>query len=126
MTSARGVGVVRRVARLWSLVSLFILVLFGVGSAVGDFPRFTPRDAIGFLFFPVGVIAGLALAWRRELAGGLVVVGSLAAFYVQNALLRGRWPAGPWFLLLATPGFLFLGAWWLDRRRRPPNGGAVP
>lgn len=124
MTSPKVVRIVRRLARLWSLVSLFILVVFGVGSAVGDFPRFALRDAIGFLFFPIGIIIGLALAWRRELAGGLVTVISLAAFYVQNAVLRARWPAGPWFLLLAAPGFLFLWAWWLDRRRRPPAGSA--
>lgn len=118
MISTRGANLVRWVARLWSLVSLAILLVFGVGSAAADFPRFTLRDAIGFLFFPIGVIVGLALAWRRERTGGLVVVVSLAAFYVQNALLRDRWPAGPWFLLLAAPGFLFLLAGWLERKGR--------
>lgn len=118
MTSSKTVRIIRLLARLWSIISLVVLLAFGIGEAASDIARFTLRDAIGFLFFPVGVMVGLALAWRWELAGGLLTVGSLAAFYVQNALLRDRWPAGPWFLLLAAPGFLFLFAWWLGRHGR--------
>ncbi|MCX7707511.1 MAG: hypothetical protein N2204_05850 [Anaerolineae bacterium] len=122
MKSAKAVHIVRWVARLWSVISLVVLLAFGIGEAAGDIARLALRDALGFLFFPIGVIIGLALAWRREQAGGLLTVGCLAGFYVQNTILRDRWPAGPWFLLLAAPGFLFLLAWALDRRQLPSQG----
>lgn len=69
--------------------------MFGVGSAAADFPRFTLRDAIGFLFFPVGVIVGLALAWRRELAGRAVATSprlprrGIAGFVIVASLSTG-------------------------------------
>ena len=62
----------------------------------------TAREAIGFLLFPVGVIAGFAVAWRRELAGGLVTVGSLSLFYLWEFARDGQLPAGSYFLLFVT------------------------
>jgi len=56
------------------------------------------------------VIAGFAIAWRRELAGGLVTVGSLALFYLWLFVRDGRWPAGGYFLLFAAPGFLHVAS----------------
>lgn len=95
-------------ARLLSIASLgfILLFMFGEGSAwlsVGA------KDIIGLVFFPFGLMLGLILGWRRELSGGVIAVGSIALFYliyglaINQAIFRG-W----WFVVLSTPGALFL------------------
>jgi hypothetical protein len=50
-------------------------------------------------------VAGFAVAWWRELAGGLITVASLALFGVYLFLGSGRLPS-VYFFLFAVPGFL--------------------
>lgn len=101
----RTVTVVRWIARIWGAASILILLAFAFGG--GEHLRFTASEAVAFLFFPIGVIAGLAVAWWRELAGGLITVASLAAFYLYALAINDRW-VGPYFLLFAAPGFIHL------------------
>ena len=96
----------RRIARLWALLSLLLLLVFLVGE--GGPPPSRLRDWLGLLFFPVGVAAGLLLTWWRERLGGAVAMASLVAFYVVLYLFDGRFPRGPYFFLVAAPGLLFL------------------
>lgn len=100
-------------ARIWCLASLALLALFITGESFDTVP--VMREIIGFLFFPVGIGIGLILGWKNELVGGLVSVASLVLFYVWNYTVAGYFPAGPWFLLLVAPGFLFLIAGLLNR-----------
>jgi hypothetical protein len=113
-------AVLRWVARAWGAASTLLLLAFAFGGR--EHVRFTAGEAIAFLLFPVGVIAGFAIAWWRELAGGLVTVVSLALFYVLLFARAGAWPSGPYFLLFAAPGFLHLaGSLIAARRGTPPN-----
>lgn len=104
------VKAVRLIARILSVLSIGMILLIFMGEVV--FPHseavFGVREIIALSFFPFGVIAGLILAWRRELLGGLVSIGSMAAFYLTLYLFDGRFPRGPFFLLLASPGILFM------------------
>jgi hypothetical protein len=100
--------VLRWIARSWGVASTLLLLAFAFGG--GENLRFKAAEAVAFLFFPVGVIAGFGVAWRRELAGGMVTVVSLAVFYLYMFCLRGRWPAGPYFLLFAAPGILHVAS----------------
>lgn len=102
----RAESVLRWTARAWGLASGLLLFAFAFGGR--EHVRFTAGEAVGFLFFPVGVVAGFAIAWRRELAGGLVTVGSLALFYLWVFVRAGRLGIGPYFLLFAVPGFLHI------------------
>ncbi len=104
----------RWVARLWAVLSLLFLLAFVVGEGIG-FQRI--RDLAAFLFFPLGVGAGLVVAWWRERIGGAIAVCSLVAFYLTLCLFDGRFPRGPYFFLVAAPGLLFL---WLGREETPP------
>jgi hypothetical protein len=112
-------SVLRWTARAWGIASALLLCAFGGREHL----RFTPAEAVVFLLFPGGVVAGFAVAWWGELAGGLVTVGSLALFYLVLFARNGRVPATPYFLLFAAPGFLHVvGALIAARRRR---GGAA-
>ena len=80
--------------------------------------RPTASEAVGLLLFPIGVVLGFGIAWWHEGVGGLVTVGSLALFYLWMFARDGRLPAGPYFLLLAVPGFLHTANAFLDRSRK--------
>jgi hypothetical protein len=101
-------AVLRWTARAWGMASALLLLAFAFGGR--EHLRLTAGETVGFLLFPVGVIAGFAVAWRRELAGGLITVGSLALFYLLLFARDGQLPAGPYFLLFAAPGFLHIAS----------------
>ena len=107
-------------ARATSVVSTGLLLLFFVGEGF-DPSGVTPRQWAGLLFFPLGVVAGMILAWWREGVGGVVTVGSLLAFYAWH-VLAGDWvPRGSAFIAFALPGFLFLLHALLSRRTNEPG-----
>lgn len=104
--------VVHWIARIWALGSAALLVPFAFSGGVP-----TAFEAAMLLFFPVGMLLGFAIAWRREALGGAVSVIGLAAMYALMHFRDGRWPTGPYFVLFAAPGFLFLLSAWLSSRR---------
>jgi hypothetical protein len=96
------------IARAWGVASSLLLLAFAFGGR--EHLRLTTVEAVGFLFFPVGVIVGFTLAWWRELTGGLVTVASLTFFYLWLFARDGRLSAGPYFILFAAPGFLHIAS----------------
>jgi hypothetical protein len=117
--------VLRWVARAWGVASALLLLAFAFGGR--EHFRPTAGEAVALLLFPGGVVAGFLLAWRREVAGGLVTVGSLALFHLYEFAASGRWWLGPYFLLFAAPGFLHIAAALLGARRgrRPAAAGVA-
>jgi hypothetical protein len=108
----------RWAARAGSIVSIGILLLFIIGEGF-DPTRIAPKEWLGLLFFPLGVVAGMIVAWWREGLGGAITGASLLAFYlVYGLLLSGRFPSGGAFIVFAAPGFLFLTHWLLTRGAR--------
>lgn len=93
------------VARAWGVASALLLFLFAFGGR--EHLRFTAGEAMAFLLFPVGVIAGFVISWWRELTGGLVTVGCFLVFCLFLHAWSGRWP-GIYFFLFTAPGFLHL------------------
>ncbi len=88
------------------MVAFLIMVMFG--AITGDpnkagAPLFADmRQALLFLAFPIITIIGLALAWRFELLGGLITLGSLMAV----VLMQPDW-LQPFVLVPALPGVLY-------------------
>jgi hypothetical protein len=103
------VVVIRWIARMWGSAIVALVVLFAVMHAVSpDAPPPTTSEWVGLAFFPMGVCAGLVLAWRWEGLGGGISVGSYAAFYAWMFVSGGGFPSGPYFSLAAVPGALFV------------------
>jgi hypothetical protein len=96
-----------------------MILLFAFGEGL-NFSRFTARDLALFVFFPIGICLGMVVAWRWEGLGGGITVGSLAAFYLLYHLISSWFPPGPYFVIFAAPGFLFLLCWLLTRSTRSP------
>ena len=96
------------IARITSLASLGVLLLFLIGESSGRPPHLTPAELFGLLFFPLGISLGMIVGWWRERLGGWIAIASLFGFYVLfQRLMIGRWPRGPWFFIFAAPGILF-------------------
>ena len=101
----------RFIARIGSIASIGLLAAFAFGGE--GYPRFS--ELAPLLFFPIGVGIGMIYAWRDETIGGSITVASLAGFYAWMMARDGQFPRGPYFLLFALPGLLFLFLGLFDR-----------
>jgi hypothetical protein len=105
-------------ARILGGALLAFLLFMLVGALTGD-PSDADglnfrhaSDAIAFTLFPVCTIIGLALAYRWSLFGGLVAVLSMVLLVILRPdLLQFT------FLVMVTPGLLFVAHGLLDRAR---------
>ena len=105
-------AVIEVLARVGSIVSITLLILLFMGE--GFHPsEISPNEWAGLLFFPVGVMIGMIVAWWKEGPGSVVTLLSLLAFYlVYGYLLRNH--IGGWaFIAFSSPGLLFLLHWLL-------------
>jgi hypothetical protein len=109
------VTVLRWAARLASLASLGFVLLLAIGEGFNPL-KMTARDLALGVFFPFGIFAGMMLAWWRESWGGCITVASVFAFYVVHFAISGTLPRGPWLVIVASPGALFLLSRLLARR----------
>lgn len=96
----------------------FLLMLF---AGEGLHPsQISTNEWVGLLFFPIGIVIGMAIAWWKEGPGSMITVGSLLGFYVVWGYFMRNHIGGWWFIVLASPGFMFLLHWLLrgfDRKR---------
>jgi len=105
-------------ARLLSIASTALLLLFVFGEKF-EVSKVTGRQWLAFVFFPLGIVVGFAVAWWKEgLGGGITLVSLLIFYLVFVLLLGGNIARGAWFLVFALPGFLFLAAYAVTRARR--------
>lgn len=107
-------GLIRWAARVLSIVSTTMLLLFLFGEKF-DVSKVTASEWLGLAFFPFGVIVGFAVAWWKEgLGGGITVASMLALYLIYGWLVTGRTNLGWWFLVFAFPGLLFLASYVLS------------
>ena len=102
------------IARGASIASITLLVMIFLAEAFHP-SQISPQEWVGLIFFPIGVIAGMIIAWRKEALGGFVTVASLLGFYLVYGYLLRNHIGGWFFLIFAAPGFLFLFHWLLYR-----------
>jgi hypothetical protein len=105
---------IRWAARVWSIATIGLVLLLLAGEPFNP----TPAEWLGLLFFPVGICAGMIVAWWREGLGGSITVGSLVVFYMIHFATAGTLPRGWAWLVFAAPGFLFLLCWHRSRKAR--------
>lgn len=110
-------AVIELVARVGSIASITLLLMLFAGEGLHP-SQVAPREWVGLVFFPTGVIIGMAVAWWKEGVGSLVTLGSLLAFYVVYGYLMRNHLGGWAFVVFASPGFLFLLHWLLSGTER--------
>jgi hypothetical protein len=113
---------IRRVARIWSLVIIGFTLVMVIAHVVEPEPQTTDYPPIENLL-PLAMclsVAGLGIAWRREKLGGVI---NIIFFLVNLGLywfIRGRFfPLGGVAILslAIVPGVLFLVCWWRSKSR---------
>lgn len=114
--------VIDYLARIGSVASItFLLMLF---AGEGFHPsKISTNEWAGLVFFPIGVVIGMAIAWWKEGVGSIVTLGSLLGFYVVWGYFLRNHIGGWWFIVFASPGFLFLLHWLLRGSERNPVAG---
>lgn len=102
----------RLIAKALSLISFAFIAFFLVAHIFGeDRISFTnAKDMYLFLFFPLGFLAGLMLAWKAELMGSLVSIGSIAMVHVITMSFQ----FDTVIHLLSIPAVLFLFTYLLE------------
>ena len=111
---SNSVPVSARVAH-WAgcLLGTAVVLLFVV-FAVGEGPP--PLGAMNASFAAVAImLVGFLLAWWHDLAGGVVSLAGIAAFYALEFAANGHAPSGWFFPLCFVPGVLNVLAWLLRR-----------
>jgi hypothetical protein len=107
----KSLRILRWTARITAaLAAGLILIIFigeGLSDGIDQFLHLAKRETlmmVAFIIFWLGLIVG----WKWELAGGIMSIGGLVAFYLIDYLFSGTLPGGPFFLIFAVPGFIFL------------------
>jgi hypothetical protein len=114
MRVSRTMTTLKWIARVGSLLSIGLILLFFIGE--GFHPtRVAARDWVGLVFFPAGVVVGLLIAWWKEGVGAGITLASLLAFYGVYGVLMGSHIHGWAFITFTSPGLLFLLFWFLSR-----------
>lgn len=105
-------AIIELLARVGSIASITLLLMLFLGE--GFHPsEISKNEWAGLLFFPIGIVIGMVVAWWKEGVGSVVTVGSLLGFYLVWGYLMRNHIGGWWFLIFAFPGFLFLLHWLL-------------
>ena len=100
-------AVIELLARVGSIASITLLVFLFAGE--GFHPSEISRNEwAGLLFFPIGIMIGMIVAWWKEGLGSAVTLLSLLAFYLVYGYLLSNHVRGWVFIAFASPGFLFL------------------
>ena len=108
--SRHGEGWIRRLewaARIGGLVSIGLLAALAFGDQEASGTP-TAGEWVLLACFPGAVGVGMLLGWWRPLVGGLVTLGGLVGFHLIVGWRDGDWWSGPWFLVFAAPGLVFL------------------
>ena len=116
----------RWVARLLGLIALGLFVFFVFDSGVDILPSLSwgSPQGIPLLLALLGALAGLLIAWRWEVVGGLMVMIGAAVIFGLVCLGSGldmSLCAFYFTLPLFLSGALYLGAFW-----RTQEAASVP
>ena len=100
---------VRWTARVGGLLLVGLFGLLAVGEGF-DPSALAPSTLVACALVSVA-LAGVLVAWRWELTGGLMVVSGMVAFGLWGVVERGRWGwSGPVFWAVLAVGVLFVAA----------------
>ncbi len=93
-------------ARIWGFMSLVFLSLFLTAHIFGEETILfnNKTEMVAFLFFPMGIVFGLFVAYRSAMTGGLIsLVSLLVISFLMPDLIFNLY-----FLFSVIPGILFL------------------
>jgi hypothetical protein len=96
------------VARTTSIFSIFIILLFLIGEGFNPL-NMTTNELILSLFFPLMLLTGLVIAWKKELLGGIIAISGTVLFFIVHALISEN-SQDDWLpvIFFSLPAVLFI------------------
>lgn len=120
----------RRVARGLGTALFLLVLLFFIGeslsSGVAPDPLTLGLTEIFLLLALLVTLIGVVVAWRWQIIGGLLIVGSALQFAAIDAIASGNWRFGVLEPLFLAVGLLFLWDGWRTIGVKPPVEPGVP
>ena len=111
---------IRWSARFWAVIVvaiiLFIFIAHVIEDGIGPLTELTLRETLMMIAFVVTTVS-LLLGWKWELVGGSLTLAGMVAFYLIDFAFSGSFPQGPFFLMIAFPGVLFIIAGLLSNKQ---------
>ena len=105
----------------WAGLVLALLVAGGLSLSVWESPgKLSPWPFI--LVIGLIVIGSVAIAWKWELAGGILLIAEGLFKPVGSTDTFLTFPPIFGVLLFLVAGFLFLASWWIERRTSKNKG----
>ena len=106
------------VARLWAAATVIVWGMFFIEHLAwfSNLHHFPPLRVVGLQLLHLGLLAGLVVGWRWEVAGAIVVLATAIPFFAATA--GGRAPL--FIAVTCVPAVIWLiRARW--SRRTPPQ-----
>ena len=103
----------------WTARILSILILtFHAMSFFGDLPmaNLTTSDYMNLGLW-VLVMLGMIIAWKWEVAGGLLIIAVFVVQVNRNPMVLSMWA----FWIAPLTGALFLISWMISRKKNEPG-----
>lgn len=118
----------RWAARILSLVAIALFVVYLVQSGASQISAlsWTSPQGIPLLIALLVALAGVLIAWRWELVGGILTIVAAVAIIAQTCLGSGpiMFLCSLFFTLpLLVGGVLYLACGWRSRASAKPQGG---
>lgn len=84
------ITVLRWVTRILGMLTVLLFAVFFIGEADFSQPiNLTTGEIFLMLCIPVALIAGIIIAWKKEILGGIIIVISVFAFNIISMILEG-------------------------------------
>ena len=112
--SIKKIHILKFSARVLSLVSISFISFFIISHMFGNESASfnSTYEIFEYLFFPLGVLFGLTVAWKWKLVGAIITLFSITMFHI----LRQELLLDPIIDGLAFPGVLFFGHYLLKSK----------
>jgi hypothetical protein len=118
--SSESIPVVARfvhwVAGLLGTAIVLVFVVFAIGEGAPAVLLLRPQT-----WALLVMLVGFVLVWWRDLAGGVISLFGIGAFYLLNYLEAERFPGGWVFPLCFLPGVLAVAAYLMQTRTQPAH-----
>ncbi len=105
------IKIIRWTARIWSIliILLHLVIFFGyIFYPETDGETWRTIEIIAAIFYPVGVLIGMIIAWKKELLGGIISLVGYLIFTILILIPRGAIVRMfPMVLIVNGPGILF-------------------
>ncbi len=110
-SSDKIINIIRWATRILGILTVLLFLIFFIGEGFSDISAITIGEWVMMFFVPVVLLAGIIVAWRREMLGGIIVILSILLFNLTSMIAERAFTfqLDFGFFLIIGFGFVFCG-----------------